>query len=113
MRIVPAGAKALARALFPAILLSGVPAAALAADDIVLAVCEGTFSGASPAEIVDKYHPLADALGKALKAHVVISPVCSFGRLESGIGITAWMSRWGMVWRILSARNSPILTRDS
>ena len=85
MKTIPASAKALTRALLPVFLLAGAPGAALAADDIVLAVCEGTFSGASPAEIVDKYHPIADVLGKALKAHVIISPVCSFGRLETGI----------------------------
>jgi ABC-type phosphate/phosphonate transport system substrate-binding protein len=67
-------------------MLAGAPGAALAAENVVMAVCEGTFSGASPPEIVDKYRPLAEVVGKALKAPVVISPVCSFTRLESGIG---------------------------
>jgi len=85
MRLKPVTRATLA-ALIPATMLfAGAPAAQAAPGDLVMAVCEGTFSGASPAEIVDKYHPIADVVGKALKAHVVVSPVCSFGRLESGI----------------------------
>lgn len=81
-----AAAGATAVCIVPLAILSGfAPAANAANGDLVMAVCEGTFSGASPAELVDKYHPIADILGRALKAHVVISPVCSFGRLESGI----------------------------
>lgn len=84
MRPKTAARAGAAFALPLAVLLAAAPGAN-AANDLVMAVCEGTFSGAAPAELVDKYHPIADAVGKALKAHVVISPVCSFGRLESGI----------------------------
>ncbi|MCM2327269.1 MAG: phosphate/phosphite/phosphonate ABC transporter substrate-binding protein [Lysobacter sp.] len=81
----PARARAVSRVLLPLVLFAGASGAALAAEKIVLAVCEGTFSGASPAELVDKYRPVADVIGKALKSPVVISPVCDFKRLESGI----------------------------
>ncbi|MCW5593431.1 MAG: phosphate/phosphite/phosphonate ABC transporter substrate-binding protein [Burkholderiales bacterium] len=84
MRKFSAHAREISRALLPVLALAG-SAPAVAANDLVLGVCEGTFGGAAPAELVDKYHPLADHLGKALKAHVVVSPVCSFPRLESGI----------------------------
>jgi len=83
----PARARAVSRVLLPLFLLAGASGAAQAAEKekIVLAVCEGTFSGASPSELVDKYRPVADVIGKALKAPVMISPVCDFKRLESGI----------------------------
>ena len=84
MRKFSAQAREISRALLPVLALA-VPVPAAAANDLVLGVCEGTFGGAAPAELVDKYHPLAEHLGKALKTHVVVSPVCSFPRLESGI----------------------------
>jgi ABC-type phosphate/phosphonate transport system substrate-binding protein len=85
MKRYPARARSISRVLLPLFLLAGSSGAALAADKVVLAVCEGTFSGASPSELVDKYRPVADVIGKALKAPVMISPVCDFKRLESGI----------------------------
>jgi ABC-type phosphate/phosphonate transport system substrate-binding protein len=85
MKTIPARARALSRAVLSTLALGCLPGAALAAGDLVMAVCEGTFSGAAPAELVDKYRPLAEHLGKALKTHVIVSPVCSFPRLESGI----------------------------
>lgn len=81
----PARARAFSRVLLPLFLLAGASGGALAAEKIVLAVCEGTFSGASPAELVDKYRPIADVIGKALKSPVMISPVCDFKRLASGL----------------------------
>lgn len=81
----PARARAFSRVLLPLFLLAGAPGGALASEKIVLAVCEGTFSGASPAELVDRYRPIADVIGKALKSPIMISPVCDFKRLASGI----------------------------
>lgn len=85
MKRNPARARAISRVLLPLFLIAGSSGAALASEKIVLAVCEGTFSGASPSELVDKYRPVADVIGKALKSPVMISPVCDFKRLESGI----------------------------
>ena len=85
MKAISARTRAIARTVLSVLVLGALPGAARAADDLVMAVCEGTFSGAAPAELVDKYHPLAEHLGKALKAHIIVSPVCSFPRLESGI----------------------------
>lgn len=85
MKAISARTRAIARTVLSTLVLGALPGAARAADDLVMAVCEGTFSGAAPAELVDKYHPLAEHLGKALKAHIIVSPVCSFPRLESGI----------------------------
>jgi len=85
MKAFPARARGFTRTLLSTLVLGALPGSAWAAADLVMAVCEGTFSGAAPAELVDKYHPLAEHLGKALKTHVIVSPVCSFPRLESGI----------------------------
>jgi ABC-type phosphate/phosphonate transport system substrate-binding protein len=85
MKAISARTRAIARTVLSTLVLGALPGAARAADDLVMAVCEGTFSGAAPAELVDKYHPLAEHLGKALKTHIIVSPVCSFPRLESGI----------------------------
>jgi phosphonate transport system substrate-binding protein len=85
MKAISARTRAFTRTVVSTLVLGTLPGAAWAAGDLVMAVCEGTFSGAAPAELVDKYHPLAEHLGKALKAHIIVSPVCSFPRLESGI----------------------------
>ncbi len=85
MKAISARTRAFTRTVLSTLVLGSLPGAAWAADDLVMAVCEGTFSGAAPAELVDKYHPLAEHLGKALKAHIIVSPVCSFPRLESGM----------------------------
>lgn len=73
------------RTILLAILLSALPASAHAQGRLVLAVSEGTSGGTTPIEVVEKYRPLADVLGKALKTHVVVNPVSSFRRLEEGM----------------------------
>jgi phosphonate transport system substrate-binding protein len=85
MKAISARTRAFTRTVLSTLVLGSLPGAAWAADDLVMAVCEGTFSGAAPAELVDKYHPLAEHLGKAIKTHIIVSPVCSFPRLESGM----------------------------
>jgi phosphonate transport system substrate-binding protein len=52
---------------------------------VVLAVSEGTSGGTTPEEIVAKYRPLADVIGKALKMNVLVEPARNFQRLEEGI----------------------------
>jgi phosphonate transport system substrate-binding protein len=52
---------------------------------LVLAVSEGTSGGTRPDEIIDKYRPLADVIGKAVKMNVMIEPARSFQRLDEGM----------------------------
>ena len=63
MRLKPVTRATLAALLPAAMLFAGAPATHAAPGDLVMAVCEGTFSGAAPAEIVDKYHPIAEVVG--------------------------------------------------
>jgi len=56
-----------------------------AATRYLLAVSEGTSGGTTPQEIIDKYKPLADVMGKVLGAQVVVEPARSFQRLEDGM----------------------------
>ena len=46
---------------------------------------EGTSGGATPDQIVDKYRPLADAIGRALKSPVLVYPARNFQNLEDGM----------------------------
>jgi ABC-type phosphate/phosphonate transport system substrate-binding protein len=85
MKVTHAVATASTRILLSAVLLGSLPAAAQSSGKVVLAVSEGTSGGATPPQIVDKYRPLADTLGKALKAQVVVNPVRSFQQLEEGM----------------------------
>jgi ABC-type phosphate/phosphonate transport system substrate-binding protein len=52
---------------------------------IVLAVSEGTSGGTRPEEIIDKYRPLADVIGKAVKMNVIVEPARNFQRLDEGM----------------------------
>ncbi|APV52123.1 hypothetical protein BWI17_22110 [Betaproteobacteria bacterium GR16-43] len=51
----------------------------------LLAVSEGTSGGTSPQEIIDKYKPLADLMGKVLGGQVLVDPSRSFQRLDEGL----------------------------
>lgn len=51
----------------------------------LLAVSEGTSGGTTPQEIIDKYKPLADVMGKVLGAQVVVEPARNFQRLDEGM----------------------------
>lgn len=55
------------------------------ASRLLFAVSEGTSGGAEPTEIIDKYRPLADAIGKAVKMTVIIEPARNFQRLDEGM----------------------------
>lgn len=62
------------------------PARAPAAEErLVLAVSEGTSGGATPGEIIEKYRPLAEVIGKAVHMNVIIEPARSFQRLDEGM----------------------------
>lgn len=56
-----------------------------AAGHLVLAVSEGTSGGVDSAEALDKYRPLADVLGAAIGATIVIVLAREFKRLEENM----------------------------
>jgi len=61
------------------------PSTAAPTPRYLLAVSEGTSGGTTPQEIIDKYKPLADVMGKVLGGQVVVEPARSFQRLEDGM----------------------------
>ena len=52
---------------------------------LVLAVSEGTSGGATPGEIIEKYRPLAEVIGRAVHMNVIIEPARNFQRLDEGM----------------------------
>lgn len=55
------------------------------AEDMVLAVSEGTSGGLDAAQVIAKYKDLADAIGRGMKAKVNVVLVRDFATLEDGL----------------------------
>ena len=55
------------------------------AEDLVLAVSEGTSGGLDAAQVIAKYKDLADAIGRGMKTKVNVVLVRDFATLEEGL----------------------------
>jgi ABC-type phosphate/phosphonate transport system substrate-binding protein len=68
-----------------AIAISAASPLSAHAEDMVLAVSEGTSGGLDAAQVIAKYKDLADAIGRGMKAKVNVVLVRDFATLEDGL----------------------------